>query len=44
MVNLHANGFSVPRPIDHNRHAIMMQLVDGFNLNQVVSLESPEHI
>ena len=26
---LHENGFPTPRPIDTNRHAILMSLVDG---------------
>jgi RIO kinase 2 len=39
MLNLHKNGFAIPRPIDSNRHAIIMEIIDGFNLNQLVSLE-----
>jgi len=33
MVNLYENGFSTPRPIDQNRHTLVMELVKGVNLN-----------
>ncbi len=42
MLNLHKNGLDVPRPIDCNRHVIVMQIIDGFNLNQVIKLETEE--
>ncbi|TMW68739.1 hypothetical protein Poli38472_006207 [Pythium oligandrum] len=32
---LHDRDFPTPTPIDHNRHAICMSLVNGFPLNQV---------
>ncbi|KDO19000.1 atypical/RIO/RIO2 protein kinase [Saprolegnia parasitica CBS 223.65] len=32
---LYERGFPTPTPIDANRHAIVMSLVDGFPLNQV---------
>jgi len=36
--------FPVPEPIDHNRHVILMKLVDGFPLNQVRVLDKPEDV
>lgn len=41
---LHENGFPVPTPVDGNRHVILMNLVDGFPLNQVRVLENPAPI
>jgi RIO kinase 2 len=32
MKALHDTGFPVPRPVDHNRNAIIMELADGFPL------------
>jgi RIO kinase 2 len=32
MEALHAAGFPVPRPIDHNRHCIVMELLDAYPL------------
>lgn len=32
---LHKNGFPVPTPIDHNRHIVVMELVEGYPLTQV---------
>lgn len=29
---LHDNGYPVPKPIDFNRHAVVMELVDGHPL------------
>ena len=29
---LYDNGYPVPRPIDFNRHAVVMELVDGYPL------------
>jgi RIO kinase 2 len=38
---LHENGFPVPRPIDYNRHCVVMDLVQGFPLYQIASLDQP---
>jgi RIO kinase 2 len=35
MKALHMHNFSVPTPIDHNRHCVIMELVDGIPLTQV---------
>lgn len=32
MVALHDRGFPVPRPIDFNRHCVIMDLVQGYTL------------
>ena len=40
MLNLYENGFSIPKPIDSNRHAIIMQIIPGFNLNAIIQLET----
>ena len=37
MKALHETGFPVPRPLDHNRHAVLMSLVDATPLYQVIS-------
>lgn len=39
---LRDSGFPVPRPVDHNRHCLVMSLVDGFPLNQVKEVEEIE--
>ena len=35
---LHENGFPVPRPIDQNRHVVVMELVEGYPLCQIHEL------
>jgi RIO kinase 2 len=35
---LHENNFQTPRPIDTNRHAIIMSLVDGSPLCHVTRI------
>ena len=37
MKALHETGFPVPRPLEHNRHAVLMSLIDATPLCQVVS-------
>lgn len=29
---LHEHGFPVPKPVDANRHAVVMELIDGHPL------------
>ncbi|ORC90928.1 putative conserved RIO1-domain protein [Trypanosoma theileri] len=38
---LHAAGLPVPAPIAHNRHAIVMELVNGVTLNNITTLGDP---
>ena len=35
MSALHEQGFSTPRPVDHNRHIVLMSRVDGFPMAQM---------
>ncbi|NWR93637.1 RIOK2 kinase, partial [Furnarius figulus] len=41
MKALHDRKFPVPKPIDYNRHAVVMELVDGYPLCQVRQIEDP---
>ncbi|KGG50494.1 hypothetical protein DI09_68p20 [Mitosporidium daphniae] len=41
---LYQLGFSVPIPVDHNRHAIVMERIDGLPLNQVTHLLDPQRL
>ncbi|NXP42053.1 RIOK2 kinase, partial [Leiothrix lutea] len=38
---LYDRKFPVPKPIDYNRHAVVMELVDGYPLCQVCQMEDP---
>lgn len=39
--SMHKAGVSVPEPIDQNRHVIVMQLIEGTQLSDVISLDEP---
>uniref|UniRef100_A0A3P8Y3R7 Serine/threonine-protein kinase RIO2 n=1 Tax=Esox lucius TaxID=8010 RepID=A0A3P8Y3R7_ESOLU len=39
MKALYERGFPVPKPIDYNRHAVVMELINGYPLCQVRQLE-----
>ncbi|CAL9708290.1 unnamed protein product [Knipowitschia caucasica] len=41
MKALYDRGFPVPKPIDYNRHAVVMELINGFPLCQVHELQDP---
>jgi RIO kinase 2 len=41
MGRVHEAGVSTPRPLHQNRHAIVMSYIDGYNLNDVASLDDP---
>lgn len=41
---LHENGFPVPKPIDFNRHCIIMELVAGYPLCQVHGLKDVQTV
>jgi len=41
MKALRDRGFPVPKPIDFNRHCIVMELVDGYTLQNVSSVADP---
>ncbi|KAG8598300.1 hypothetical protein GDO81_002554 [Engystomops pustulosus] len=41
MKALYDSGFPVPKPYDYNRHAVVMELVNGYPLCQVRHIEDP---
>ena len=41
MKALHENGFNVPEPIVHNRHTVVMALVDALPLRQIQNVPDP---
>ncbi|XP_069565616.1 serine/threonine-protein kinase RIO2 [Brachyistius frenatus] len=41
MKALYDRGFPVPKPIDYNRHAVVMELINGYPLCQVHKLQDP---
>lgn len=41
---LGANGFPVPRAVDVNRHAVLMEMVDAYPLTQVRELAHPKRV
>lgn len=41
MTALWQRGFPVPQPIDQNRHAVLMSIVDGYPLSQVKEVADP---
>jgi len=44
MKALHDRGFPVPKPVDFNRHAVVMQLLNGHPLCQVHELADPSAV
>ena len=38
MKTLYERGFPVPKPIDHNRHCVVMELLNAHPLHQVTIL------
>lgn len=42
MKTLYEEGFPVPVPVANDRHAILMSFINGFPLNKVKELSSPE--
>ncbi|XP_077988855.1 serine/threonine-protein kinase RIO2-like isoform X2 [Glandiceps talaboti] len=44
MKALHNNGFPVPKPVDYNRHCVVMELVDGYPLCQVHEVDDPSQL
>lgn len=41
MKALYDRGFPVPKPVDYNRHAVVMELINGYPLCQVREIEDP---
>ncbi|XP_055855903.1 uncharacterized protein LOC129919095 [Episyrphus balteatus] len=44
MSALYDRGFPVPKPIDFNRHCVLMELVNGYPMTQVHELTDPESV
>jgi len=44
MKALFDRGFPVPRPIDFNRHCVVMDLVHGHPLQQITEVDDPEQL
>ncbi|NWU72219.1 RIOK2 kinase, partial [Pterocles burchelli] len=44
MKALHDRKFPVPKPVDYNRHAVVMELIDGYPLCQVHQMEDPASV
>jgi RIO kinase 2 len=44
MKALYAHGFPVPKPVDWNRHAVVMTRVDGTLLNRITKMNNPEAV
>lgn len=40
MKALHDAGFSVPRPVDQNRHCVLMSLAKGIPLYQITEYDA----
>lgn len=41
MKALYDRGFPVPKPVDYNRHAVVMELINGYPLCQVREIQDP---
>ncbi|XP_015704985.1 serine/threonine-protein kinase RIO2 [Coturnix japonica] len=44
MKALYDRKFPVPKPVDYNRHAVIMELLDGYPLCQVHQVEDPASV
>ncbi|KAM6148585.1 serine/threonine-protein kinase RIO2 [Erethizon dorsatum] len=44
MKALHDRKFPVPKPIDYNRHAVVMELISGYPLCQIHHVEDPASV
>ncbi|KAM5299459.1 serine/threonine-protein kinase RIO2 [Ctenodactylus gundi] len=44
MKALHDRKFPVPKPIDYNRHAVIMELINGYPLCQIHHVEDPASV
>lgn len=41
---LYDRGFPVPKPVDFNRHCVVMELMDSFPLASVASVDDPGQV
>ncbi|XP_037385300.1 serine/threonine-protein kinase RIO2 [Talpa occidentalis] len=44
MKALHERKFPVPKPVDYNRHAVVMELINGYPLCQIHHVEDPASV
>eukprot|EP00095_Tigriopus_kingsejongensis_P008491 maker-scaffold18_size714446-snap-gene-6.30 protein:Tk08491 transcript:maker-scaffold18_size714446-snap-gene-6.30-mRNA-1 annotation:"serine threonine-protein kinase rio2-like" len=44
MKALYDRGFPVPRPIDFNRHMVVMELIQGHNLQNITEVDDPAEL
>ena len=44
MKALYDNGFPVPKPIDFNRHTVVMQLIEGYPLCQIHEVADQQQV
>ncbi|CAK8691414.1 unnamed protein product [Clavelina lepadiformis] len=44
MQTLYDRGFPVPKPVDHNRHCVVMELLQAYPLHQVHELSDPASV
>jgi len=44
MKALHDNDFPVPKPVDFNRHCVIMQLMDSYPMCQIQKMNSPSSV
>lgn len=44
MKALHDRKFPVPKPVDYNRHAVVMELISGYPLCQIHHVEDPASV
>ncbi|XP_048187295.1 serine/threonine-protein kinase RIO2 [Perognathus longimembris pacificus] len=44
MKALHDRKFPVPKPVDYNRHAVVMELINGYPLCQIHHVEDPASV
>ncbi|KAI5088404.1 serine/threonine-protein kinase RIO2 [Silurus meridionalis] len=44
MKALYDRGFPVPKPVDYNRHAVVMELINGYPLCQVREIQDPDSL
>ncbi|XP_076853686.1 serine/threonine-protein kinase RIO2 [Brachyhypopomus gauderio] len=44
MKALYDRGFPVPKPVDYNRHAVVMELINGYPMCQVREIQDPASI
>lgn len=44
MKALHERKFPVPKPVDYNRHAVIMELINGYPLCQIHHVEDPASV